>query len=428
MATIGLLPCPGQVGHFNCNFALARRLQHAGAAVVFYGFPSDRALVDAQGFEFRVLSEQDLPEFPDFESRREPFRLLADLERFYVALAAHSKTLNVKALLDGGVSRFVCDGRFGLAGHLLRLTGLPHVVLNTTLPSLMGRSPVDPYWPPMQTTWLPPQSWLGRRRVDLAWWYERALRWKAPSAYPAIRRNQVLVGRLFRDLAQRFGEKPTTASGVAREFTACPRAFEFTSDQRSSMIYAEPLVDLKRRVAASAPELPPGSGPLVLMVFGTNNQFANRGGLALLNRLVRTARLMPQVRFLLSIPDSVQLRSALPPNLRRAAFIAQPRLLEQAAVLVTHGGLNTVKEAILSEVPMLVVPGKWDAPGNAARVEFHGIGLLGNRRAPTSTLQTQLTELLEAPRFRANIGQMRRAFEHCSEDAPLVSALLSARN
>jgi len=94
--------------------------------------------------------------------------------------------------------------------------------------------------------------------------------------------------------------------------------------------------------------------------------------------------------------------------------------------LVTHGGLNTVKEAILSEVPMLVIPGKWDAPGNGARVEFHGIGLLGSRRARVQTLREQLTRLLEAPKFRTNILQMRRAFEQRSQDAPLVNALLAS--
>jgi UDP:flavonoid glycosyltransferase YjiC (YdhE family) len=428
MATIGLLPCPGQVGHFNCNFALARRLQHASAAVVFYGFPSDRALVEAQGFEMRLLSERDLPDFPDFESRCEPFRLLADLERFYGAMAAHLDTLNVNALLGHGVSRFVCDGRFGLAGHLLRITRLPHVVLNTTLPSLMGRSPVDPHWPPMQTTWFPARSWLGRLRIELAWWYQREMRWKAPYAYPILRRNNVLAARLFRDLERRFGvTRPPAppAAAVVREFTACPRAFEFSSEHTASMTYAEPLVDLERRVDAPVGELPPGSGPLVLMVFGTNNQLANRGGQAMLERLVQAARIMPQVRFLLSIPESIRLRSALPPNLRRAAFIAQPRLLQQAAVLVTHGGLNTIKEAILCEVPMLVIPGKWDAPGNAARVEFHGIGLLGSRRARVRTLREQLTRLLETPPFRDNIGQMRRAFERSNQDAPLVNALLT---
>ena len=427
MVTIGLLPCPGQVGHFNCNFALARSLEHAGAAVTFYGFPSDRPLVVAQGFEMRLLSERDLPEFPDFEGRLEPIRMLANLERFYVALATHLETLNVNAILDQGVSRFVCDGRFGLAGHLLRVTGRPHVVLNTTLPSLMGRSPANPHWPPMQTTWFPPLTWLGRLRVGLAWWYERAMRWKAPGAYLAVRRNNILVARLFRDLERRFGVMTRTPTpGVVRQFTACPRAFEFTSEHPAEVTYAEPLVDLERRVDAPATELPPGSGPLVLMVFGTNNQLANPGGQAMLDRLIRTARVMPHVRFLLSIPQSIRLRTALPPNLRRAAFVAQPRLLKQAAVLVTHGGLNTVKEAILSEVPMLVIPGKWDAPGNGARVEFHGIGLLGSRRARVQTLREQLTRLLEAPKFRTNILQMRRAFEQRSQDAPLVNALLAS--
>lgn len=428
MATIGLMPCPGQVGHFNCNFALARRLERAGAAVAFFGFPGDRELVEAQGFEMRLLSARDLPEWPDFEGRWQPFQMLPALERFYEAMASHMHTLDLQVLVDRNVSRFVCDGRFGLAGQLLTTLGRPYVVLNTTLPTLMGRSPHNPDWPPMQTTWAPPRSFLSRWRVSFAWWYERVARWKPPWLYPVVRRNRVLAARLFQDLELGLEAPRVEVPHVAREFTACPRAFEFSSDRPADVTYAEPFVDLDRHVEAPPTDLPRGSGPLVLMVFGTNNQLANRSGRALLERLVETARLMPAVRFLLVIPAGLPLRNPLPPNLRRAAFIAQPRLLKQAAVLVTHGGLNSIKEAVLSEVPMLVIPGKWDAPGNAARVKFHGIGLLAGRRSRVATLRAQLTELLEAPQYRERIGSMRQAFAACDRDAPLVNALVSKQS
>ncbi|MGP4102945.1 glycosyltransferase [Nonomuraea sp. KM90] len=52
----------------------------------------------------------------------------------------------------------------------------------------------------------------------------------------------------------------------------------------------------------------------------------------------------------------------------------QPALLPHARLFLTHGGYNSIREAVLAGVPMVVVPRFGDQPANAERVRRLGLG------------------------------------------------------
>lgn len=78
-------------------------------------------------------------------------------------------------------------------------------------------------------------------------------------------------------------------------------------------------------------------------------------------------------------------------------FAPQQWALQQADAVVTHGGLNTVMDAIVARTPMLVMPIAFDQPGVAARVSYSGAGVRLNRRAGASTISRHLQSLLTHP-------------------------------
>ncbi|MFN7024490.1 MAG: glycosyltransferase [Pseudorhizobium sp.] len=57
------------------------------------------------------------------------------------------------------------------------------------------------------------------------------------------------------------------------------------------------------------------------------------------------------------------------------SFAPQRAVLERADLCITHGGLNTVMDALEFATPLLVLPIAFDQPGVSARVLHHDVGL-----------------------------------------------------
>jgi MGT family glycosyltransferase len=78
-------------------------------------------------------------------------------------------------------------------------------------------------------------------------------------------------------------------------------------------------------------------------------------------------------------------------------FAPQQWVLDKADAVITHGGLNTVMDAIKARTPVLVMPIGFDQPGVAARVSHAGVGMNLSRRARAPRIHDALTRLLEHP-------------------------------
>ena len=110
-------------------------------------------------------------------------------------------------------------------------------------------------------------------------------------------------------------------------------------------------------------------------------------------------------------------------NTRQAAKLA-------AQAVVTHGGLNTVMDAIASGTPVLAIPLAFDQPGVAARIEYSGIGRRASRFACSRSLADKLGDLLSDPRYRQRLTAMQPALQQAggaSLAARIVEQALGSR-
>lgn len=83
------------------------------------------------------------------------------------------------------------------------------------------------------------------------------------------------------------------------------------------------------------------------------------------------------------------------------AFVPQRAVLARSSALVTHGGLNTVLDALTAGVPLVVIPLAFEQAAIAARVEYCGAGLVIPPRQLTSErLRAALRRLLSEPGFK----------------------------
>ncbi|WP_296248063.1 glycosyltransferase [Pseudomonas sp. UBA4194] len=78
-------------------------------------------------------------------------------------------------------------------------------------------------------------------------------------------------------------------------------------------------------------------------------------------------------------------------------FAPQQWAIERADAVVTHGGLNTVLDAIAHRTPMLVMPIAFDQPGVAARVSYRRVGVHLSRHARAGRIGESLKGLLTMP-------------------------------
>ncbi|HYI79009.1 MAG TPA: nucleotide disphospho-sugar-binding domain-containing protein, partial [Chryseolinea sp.] len=97
-------------------------------------------------------------------------------------------------------------------------------------------------------------------------------------------------------------------------------------------------------------------------------------------------------------------------NVHLFNFVPQLQVLKYADVFITHGGLNSIREAIHTEVPMLLYPvhPEYDPIGNAARIAYHQLGLRGKAATDTEDdIAQKLEELLSNPLYKRNIRKLK---------------------
>lgn len=97
----------------------------------------------------------------------------------------------------------------------------------------------------------------------------------------------------------------------------------------------------------------------------------------------------------------------LPENFIVKNHIPQIAVLKQASLFITHGGLNSVSEAMVNGVPMLVIPFVSDQPVNARQAEKLGLGRILNYNAITAdNLSETAMAVMTDYQIRKNLQKM----------------------
>jgi MGT family glycosyltransferase len=100
-----------------------------------------------------------------------------------------------------------------------------------------------------------------------------------------------------------------------------------------------------------------------------------------------------------------------PDNFIVQAYVPQSRVMEKMDAVICHGGFNTVNDAILNALPILITPIAYDHFHTASLVEKAGCGLsIRYRRMRVGDLQLAVSRLLEDVNYRLAAGRMRDSF------------------
>jgi zeaxanthin glucosyltransferase len=425
-ARIGIVLRPGEPGHQSCAVTLSKRLAARGAQVTFLGLADDRAATVAAGFPFLTLAESAAPlgsiarEKARAEratglvsARVQDYRWLALQKKIILAFPA-----SIDAIVAARLDLIVCDVGNPIAALVAVGLGLPCVLFETTVPR------DNTLAPPMWTPWAPRPDGSLPLRARLAW------------LAAELRYVQDLVAPLFgmgqRQLAARFagrGSPIRSFADLRRELpriVACPVELEFPRARAPGCVYIDALVDLDRAQAPFAWEGVPPDRDVVYVSMGTQTWLIRRRG-RLLATFLEAASLLPDVHFVLAAGDAHEALGAggaVPGNVTLLGHAPQLAVLSRAKVMVTHAGLNSVKECISMGVPMVALPVDRDQPGNAARVAFHRLGVvLDYRTLDAAALRAAIEQVRLDPAYRLATERMKEAFSACREQNEVVDVL-----
>lgn len=216
------------------------------------------------------------------------------------------------------------------------------------------------------------------------------------------------------DVADQLGAAEALLLGTAR-------AFDFPSQQPPSFVhYVGPQLDDPDWAEEwRSPWPADDERPLVLVAFSTS--FQNHVGV--LQRMVDAASDLP-IRLLVTLGPALapeEVRPATNSTLLRSA--PHSRVMNEAALVVTHGGHGTVARALVHRVPMLLIPHGRDQADNAVRVTARGAGLSLRPDATAEEIRTALQRLVAEPAFRAAADTLGTKVAEEARSSPLVETL-----
>ena len=122
------------------------------------------------------------------------------------------------------------------------------------------------------------------------------------------------------------------------------------------------------------------------------------------------------VTVILSVGKQFDIRKLgkIPGNFHVYQTVPQLSVLKQADVFVTHGGMNSVSEALVCGVPMVVIPFMADQPTNARRIEELGLGKrLDYKEVSSELLKQTVLELFTDKELQERVAGMKEKMENC---------------
>lgn len=398
-------------GHLNPTFKLAKAVAARGHEVRYLATADVTELITAQGFAVDPL-------YPELFPRG----VIAAEQKLGRIAQRRAITARYKALLDRlargsplGERRpalMVIDVTQTHLALWARRNGQRFVYINTSLPQTQ-----DPGVPPLRSGAPYAGNPFTRIAPELAW--RRFVLQRRLSAELAALGDMCPPYELARSSATRF-LVPAEALETAvmympqlrdvPELVLCPGAFDFPRPPAPHRHYIE-SIDLTRPEPEFAWAGFSRDKPLVYCALGGQRYRANEvpGFFA---RLMEVFRARPEWQLLLAVNQHVAADAlAPPPNVCVVTRAPQLRVLERAALMITHGGLGSVKECLIRGVPMLGVPLDVDQPGNVARVVHHHLGLAADvKQTSKRELDALIQRLLGDGAIQDSVRAMQQRF------------------
>ncbi len=413
----GVLSFTG-TGHFTPLLLLAQELKRRGHRVTFFEKPKIKERVLQAGMEFFSISagaktkQKNAPEI-DFNVLSEFSTLRFNLNRIVNDIQAYLEE-TPPALTLAGVNALIVNEVALTGPTVAQILGLPYFIISTSVPHIFGwdgfpRFSGYRYSP----TCL---SWLQRVFLELS-----CLRMRGPIRRALNRyRRQIGLGTV-EELPDKFP--------YLSHITQLPQCLDLPRKSLPcNFYYAGPFENRAARPSVDFPWDRLDGRPLIYATLGTTRNVQPR-----IFRLIAEACESLNVQLVISLGNrfSPESFADFPGTPVVVKYAPQLDLLRTAQLVITHGGPNTVFEALMAGKPMIAIPLAYDQPAIAARLDRLQIAeVLPVMRLSSNLIREAIKKLLSERRFHDSAVEMQsrlRLLHGTERAADLIEESLDRR-
>lgn len=417
-----------EAGHIISSFKLAKKLCARGHTVIYMTIEDFRPLIENQGYTVIVFAKDIMPQgYSKLLDTKYHKNGNETVYKQYLQKITDG-TLD-RCLLSAAPDILICDPFLSYVAIRAVALGIPAVNLFTSLFAYE-----NPDIPPVilnlqqRHAFITALAW---KYIFLKFFFTKKIKNIITREFQFPSRMHHLVD-VYRGIA-RQSEFPCIKDKTYRineigfniilpEIMLCTKAFQFPGDIPPQRMYAGNFVDLERKEVQI--DLRLDDRPLVYCSLGTA-ACAYPHADKFYAAVVEASRQREDWRFVLQMSDAKKIGNyRATDNLSIAKWVPQLHLLQKAAVMVTHGGLNSIMECVCCEVPMVIVPALRDQPGNAARAKYHHLArTLGMKHLDAAKLLTALEDVMRSDCIRNGLRAMHAAIQREDELGKCIDAI-----
>lgn len=437
-----LFLCYHGKGHFNPCFNLARTLQKSHE-VLFGGVQFFYKYITSQGFSYNPLKSVPfglgLETWMCEQQKRKPVYIHALKARWKDELYIKREQELTKLLDTFEPDVILLDTHqttdFIVLYPLLKARKIRLALVHAMLTSVLADN-----FPPVNSLVFPDDRAGITREVKLLTDKKRKRLYQQKVRFLGMSDDVIIQRRLRKNnIPSRYISAQQRFYGLVlkglQEFIFLPREFDFKEAKISSdQHYVGFQVDYARSeaghdtytaVRTQIVKKKTTGKKVVYCAFGTVPIEDAQTFLSFINKLIAALETLDVVLLMATSLDVNDVRN-VNDDIYILNYVPQLDVLRYADVFITHGGLNSIKEAIDQAVPMLVYPGEsvMDPPGNSTRVVYHELGLRGDMKTDTEeNVRTKINQLLTEQKFKNNLEALKQINRSYSSDKAIALLL-----
>lgn len=420
----------GLTGILNASFELIKRLEAMGHEVIAASPASVEEKVAMQGLNYLQLSPVNFdpaPAIPSYSGK------LRKVKRFWYKLRCAGKRRKA-AVAALGMEQFL-EKVADVAPDLVIIDIELHeriMALYTANYKVLLLSQWFSTWdskglPPIQSAIMPGRGFAGSSLgLRLAWTKVRITRW-----YTFLKKKFLTVYTDRRSILQLYAKESGFPTRLIKKnywpgpfsyaelpvISMTAKDLDFEHEVRPGLTYVGPMVSAQRKEAVNDQE----SEQQLQVIFKKKENEGKKliycsvstfsqADTSFLKKVTQAFSGMSDWLLIISLGGKATTDSLgeVSENVFVFSRVPQLQVLARADLSINHGGIHTINECLHFGVPMLIYSGKRsDQNGCAARVNYHGVGLMADKdRDRPEDIKRKINELLHATDVSVRLDEL----------------------